>query len=95
MAFIKRSNLKRKSHPYLKLIIQKDNKSSEARRIEFVDSLIHAPRFTMNYFDPAREIYRLTELTGIKFRPEYHMVGTDGKIYDNVYTEEKNSEEKI
>ena len=94
MAFIKRSNLKRKSHPYLKLIIRKDNKSSEIR-IEFVDNLVNAPRFTMNYFYPAREISRLTELTEIKFRPEYHMVGTDGKIYDNVYTEEKNSEEKI
>lgn len=92
MIFIKRSNLKRKSRrPYLKLIRHEKDSKSGKFIAEFVSSPSEAPRFSINNFKPQDEVSRIYELTGIRFRAETHMVGNDGKIYDNVYTEKENS----
>ena len=92
MVFIKRSNLKRKSRPYLRLIMKKDKKSKLGELVlDFTSELTDAPRFPIDNFKPYDEVSRIYELTEIRFRAESHMVGNDGKIYDNVYTEKENS----
>ena len=72
--------------------MKKDKKSKLGELVlDFTSELTDAPRFPIDNFKPYDEVSRIYELTGIRFRAESHMVGNDGKIYDNVYTEEKNS----
>ena len=98
LLFIKRSNLKRKSRPYLKRIGTTYTQGHIIYVVEFVKDINDAPRFFPSPMDLEGELFRLRIQTNIWFRSEMRMVGPDGKVYENVgydNTKEESSKKKI
>jgi len=98
LLFIKRSNLKRKSRPYLKQIGTTYTQGHIIYIMTFVKDINDAPRFYPSHMDLEEELFRLRIQTNIWFRSEMRMVGPDGKVYENVgddNTKEESSKKKI
>lgn len=98
LLFFKRSNLKRKSRPYLKQINTTYTQGHIIYVVEFVKDVNDAPRFFPSSMRIEEELFRLRIQTNIWFRSEMRMVGPNGKVYENVgddNTKEKSSKKKI
>ena len=98
LLFFKRSNLKRRSRPYLKRINTTYTLGQIIYVVEFVKNINDATRFFPSSMRIEEELSRLRILTNIWFRSEMRMVGPDGKVYENVgddNTKEKSSKKKI